>query len=69
MCKQTCRYIHGLDFILHGKLYITWIRASYTWQYVKRTENIPRKREEWCAPPQKRPAWEFHGTRRGGAAV
>ena len=25
-----------LEFVLYGKSYITWIRASYTWQYVKR---------------------------------
>ena len=25
-----------LELVLHGKLYITRIRASYTWEYVKR---------------------------------
>ena len=25
-----------LELVLYGKSYITWIRASYTWQYVKR---------------------------------
>ena len=25
-----------LELVLYGKLYITWIRASYTWQDVKR---------------------------------
>ena len=24
------------ELVLYGKSYITWIRASYTWQYVKR---------------------------------
>ena len=55
------------ELVLYGKSYITWIRGSYTWQYVKR--NILPKFygiSHACAnsgarpffPPPQKTAWE-----------